>query len=208
MRELQTPHTGLLRLGLAVSQSLLFWERAHEDWSTEELKNRAFKESWFGELSQSRAHYLVTTLERRFPFPARQQLGFKRRDTLQQNQLVCHWHLQLTDPLYRSFTTSFLFEQWALGEGSVNLEQCVAWVSRQTLAHSWKEITRRRLASALLGAAKDAGLCSGAHRGERMLRIPSVIQTDLSYLKGLLLSADAEAKLPDYLLSVGYSRED
>lgn len=207
MIEVTEPHTGLLRLGLALPQSLIFWERARHDATPSELVQTALEEGWYPELSRARVDYLVKQLARRFPFSARRMLEFQRRAENSGNQLVCHWHLQLTDPLYRHFTRDFLLSQWSTGNASVDLEECENWVREQEVARDWKPVTVRRMGSGLLNAATEAGLCSGSGRGEHLLKIPTVNTEDIEYLRLLLAEAGASEQLHGYLLSVGVSAE-
>ena len=207
MVEITEPHTGLLRLGLAVPQSVVFWSRASSEAPAKELVVRALEESWYPELSQARTDYLVKQLERRFPYPVRQKLGFRSRSDQSANQLICHWHLQLVDPLYRRFTQEFLLSRWSAAEASVNLEQSEAWVRSLETTRDWKSVTVRRLASGLLSAAGEAGLCSGSGRGDRQLRLPQVQPSESDYLTALLEMAGVPSHLPEYLISVGVSLE-
>ena len=207
MEELNTPHTALLRLGLAAPQSILFWQRALDDLPLQQLCRQASEEQWFPELSKARSNYLVGQMEKRFPFPSRELLGFRARPEPQQNLLVCHWHLQLSDPLYRSFCSNFLIGCWSNPTTSVSLEASTRWVEKQEIAHKWQASTIRRMASGLLSAASEAGLCSAKGRGERELRLPLVKPEDIDYLKALLDLAKARHHMPSYLMSVGKSDE-
>ena len=207
MEELNTPHTALLRLGLAAPQSILFWQKAVEDLPLPQLCQKAFEEQWFPELSKSRLTYLVGQMQKRFPFVSRELLGFRARSEPQQNLLICHWHLQLTDPLYRSFSSNFLMDCWSNPTTSVSLEASTRWVEKQEIAREWQASTVRRMASGLLSAASDAGLCSSKGRGERELKLPLVKADDIDYLKALLNLAKAGNHLPHYLMSVGKSDE-
>jgi BrxA len=206
VREVTTPHTGLLRLGLALQQSLAFWRKATTDLPTKELVQEAYQQKWFGQVTEARNRYLVAHLAKRFPYAIRRSLNLKASSDMQRNQLVCHWHLQLTDPLYRSYTGEFLLSCWSNPTTSVTLDESAHWVKNQPLSQDWKAVTIRRLASGLLSAATDAGLCQGSGKTERELRLPNVTEDDLNYLQRLLKASECQTPLP-YHLSVGRSEE-
>lgn len=206
MKEVTSPHTGLLRLGLALPQSMLFWQKATQDLGVPELAEQAVQESWFPELSEKRARYMIGQLQKRFPFELRQLLGFAPRLESIQNQVLCHWILQLTDPLYRNYTAEFLLACWSRPTTTVTVDESAEWVSRQRLCSAWQPVTVRRMASGLLSAATDAGLCLGSGRAERELRLPPVTESDVELLKDILRLAKAEQHLSTYLVSVGRSQ--
>jgi len=207
MREIKAPHTGLLRLGLALEQSVVFWQKAGEDKPVADLQDQAWDEGWFSEVSRTRARYLVTQLEKRFPFEVRNLLHFKAKPGEQQNRLVCHWSLQLTDPVYRDYTCHYLLNRWASPETIATLDGSQEWVRSLPLAAEWSTNTVRRMASGLLSAATEAGLCSPSGKSERTLRLPPVTEEDRDYLGKLLKLAGAEEHLSTYLTAVGYSEE-
>lgn len=203
MQEVSIPHTGLLRLGLATAHSLAFWTRATVDAPLGELCRMAEEQSWFGDSTPSRVKYLVAHLQKRFPYPARKLLEFRSRPEPRKNALVCHWHLQLADPVYRDYTGHFLLLCWARG-GSLSLDETAAWLARRAPARHWRENTRRRMASGLMSAATEAGLLSRTSRMERELKLPPVDEDDLAYLGELLKLAGAQTKSSNpYLISVG-----
>lgn len=208
MQEVVTPHTGLLRYGLAVEQSKVFWQKADQDWPLGELRQRAVRQSWFPGLSPTRTRYVVAQQMKRFPLEARKLLRFAAFEEDHRNRLVCHWHLQVTDPVYRDYTAGFLLHRWTTLDTHVSLESTIRWVEKQPLAAGWQPITVRRLASGLLSAATEAGLCVGIGKEERTLRLPPVDRQDRSYLAGLLKIADALGNAKTYLMSVGQSAID
>jgi len=206
--EVQTPHTGLLRLGLALPQSVIFWQRATQDSTLKALQEQAVTEHWFDGLSDARTRYIVGQLSKRFPYEARRELGFGKGLEPRQAQLICHWHLQLTDPVYRRFTSEYLLSRWTSPHASVELEGVIKWVSGLPLAKDWKTVTVRRMGSGLLSAATEAGLCQGSGKKEKVLRVPPVEPEDKRYLLSLLSGAGASTSLSMYLSSVGQSTEE
>lgn len=199
-KEETSPHTGLLRLGLVVEQSQIFWCRAGQERDARVLAEQASRQEWFQDTSDSRSRYLVQQLSRRFPPECRAELA---RSPDLQASLVCHWHLQLTDPLYRLYTGEYLMERWSSPTQSVSLEGSNEWARKQAYTFGWRPNTVRRLASGLLSSATEAGLCRRSGRRERELRLPRVESRDREYLTSLLEKAGALGSRSMYLLPVG-----
>jgi hypothetical protein len=118
-------------------------------------------------------------------------------------QLVCHWHLQLSDPLYRRFTGQFLVDRRRLRDPKVDRDIVLRWVKSEAPGR-WSEATAVQLASKLLSAASQAGLIS-PKRDPRALLVPKVPDLALAYLLHLLRSVRFAGTLTDNpeLASVG-----
>ena len=116
---------------------------------------------------------------------------------------ICHWHLQLTDPLYRAFTGMFLEQRHLRPQPSVDRDVTVRWM-QQTLAGRWGSATMRRMATGLLTCATAAGLCMPGTQG-RPLTSPRVTDDALAYFLYLLRPLAFEGSLLEnpYLASVG-----
>ena len=207
MFEVSTPHTGLLRLGLATTYSVAFWTRATEDLAVGEMARAAEEQHWFGEISSSRVRYVVRHLQKRFPYPARELLGFQPRPDSSSDALICHWHLQLHDPLYRDYTSLYLLRCWSGPTTSVTIDETEKWVRSRPSARDWEANTQRRMASGLMSAATEAGLIGKTGREERELKLPAVQKFDRDYLRELIQLAGIEDADP-YLASVGQSGEE
>jgi hypothetical protein len=109
--EVTQVHTRLLKCSLDLEESRAYWRHsATPDPITAE---RAFTEYWFGARSLPRVALLLTNFRARFDaYPA--ALAVLQRWTdmdLAARRVVCHWHLQLSDPLYRAFTGTYLLER-------------------------------------------------------------------------------------------------
>lgn len=194
-------HTRLLKCALEVEPSRAFW--AHAD-GAPITAARAFDAWWFGARSLPRIEDLLSTMRVRYEaWP--QALAVLHRwphmgpDT---RRLVCHWHLQLADPLYRAFTGAFLPERRS-ARPSVTRDLVVTWVGGQAPAR-WTLATRIQFASKLLSAAHAAGLVATT-RDPRPLALPRVPDDALAYLLHLLRETAFEGTLLDnpYLRSVG-----
>lgn len=198
-------HTRILRLALGVEESRDYWE--HLDASIP-LANRAleaFERRWFGAKSLERVRFLLANLTSRFdPFPdALAALQRWRTMDAATRQVLCHWHLQFSDPIYRRFTGSFLVERRGLRDPQVDRDAALRWIKRE-FPDRWSETTCVQFASKLLSAASEAGLIS-AKRDPRKLLIPKVSDLALTYLLYLLRGVRFEGTLTDnpYLASVG-----
>lgn len=120
-----------------------------------------------------------------------------------ERQVVCHWHLQLSDPLYRSFTGTFLVERRALRDPKVDRDIVLRWVKHE-FPDRWSEATCVQFASKLLSAASEAGVIS-PKRDPRTLLLPKVPDLALAYLLHLLRGLRFAGTMTEnpYLSSVG-----
>lgn len=201
--EARQVHTRLLKCALQVEDSRAFWGRATEHETID--ATQAFSEYWLGAKSLARVKVLLTNFRARFlAFPPSVDVlaawSTMPPDT---RALICHWHLQLADPLYRRFSGSFLPQRIDDGRPTVSHALVIDWVSDQGEAR-WTMATRRQFASKLLSSAHDAGLIK-ARRDPRPLTLPRVADDALSYLLHLLRGIDTTEPLLDnaYLRSVG-----
>ena len=112
-REATLMHTRLSRCALEVEDSRAFWARADE--ATDVSAQQAFDEYWFGARSLARVEVLLANMRARFSaFPSALAVlhGWQHMSP-ETRRVICHWHLQLTDPLYRRFTGAYLVERRA-----------------------------------------------------------------------------------------------
>ena len=197
-------HTLLLHLALGVEESRSYWE--HVDPSVRTSRALvAFEERWFGSKSLERVRFLLMSFAKRYDaFP--EALAVLRRwrsmDAVTR-QLVCHWHLQLSDPLYRRFTGQFLVDRRGVRDPKVDRDIVLRWVKSEAPGR-WSESTAVQFASKLLSAASQAGLIS-PKRDPRALLVPKVPDAALAYLLHLLRSVRFAGSLTDNpeLASVG-----
>lgn len=197
-------HTRLLKCALVVDASRAYWQHVDPD-DPDDLAKRAFEEYWFGAKSLARVKVLLTNLRARFDaFPAGLAvLRYWSDMDPETRTAICHWHLQLADPLYRAFTGTWLPERRFAASPAVRQDQVVAWVSQQGPGR-WTMSTRLQFASKLLSCAHAAGLVT-SRRDPRPLDYPRVPDAALAYLLHLLREVEFEGSLVDnpYLRSVG-----
>jgi hypothetical protein len=197
-------HTRIQRLALGIEESRSYWD--HVDTSSPPAQRAlgAFEQRWFGAKSLERVRFVVANFVDRYdPFPeALAVLRQWRSMDAATRQVLCHWHLQLSDPLYRRFTGAFLVARRG-GRASLDRDITLRWVKNE-FPGRWSEATRVQFASKLLSAASEAGLIS-AKRDPRTLLLPKVPDLALAYLLYVLRSTRFEGTLTDnpYLASVG-----
>jgi len=202
-REEERMHTRVLKCTLETANSRIFWA---ESSSQQPIKaEAAFEAGWFGHRSLSRLRELLTTLRARYgAYPAALEVlrGWTRMggDT---QKLICHWHLQLSDPLYRLFSGTFLPDRLLQGLPTISKQQVVTWLA-DAGGGRWAGSTRLQLASKLLSTAHSAGLIQGK-RDPRPIVFPAVPDEALAYLLHLLREVDFQGTLlaNPYLRSVG-----
>jgi len=202
-REVTAVHIRLLKCMLEPEHSRAYW--AHADGSAPVAVQRAFAEYWFGSRSLPRVALILANLRVRFDaFPA--ALGVLHHwadmppDT---RRLICHWHVQLADPLYRAFSGVYLPSRREGHRAEVTLPLVVTWV-RECGPPQWQMATRIKFASNLLSTARAAGIVTG-NRDPRPVVSPRVDDDALEYLLYLLRGVRFAGTLLEnpYLRSVG-----
>jgi hypothetical protein len=110
--------------------------------------------------------------------------------------------LQLTDPIYRRFTSDFLLRRRSLHEPRVDRDAAFRWVKSE-YPDKWADSTVVQFSSKLLSASLEAGLVS--KRDPRSLLFPTVPDLSLAYLLYLLRETRFDGSLTQnpYLASVG-----
>ena len=203
--EIVEVHTRILRLALGIQESRAYWANVDETVPAGQRALKAFEQRWFGAKSLARVKTLLPYLAARYDaFPeALAVLHSWREMDPQVRQAICHWHVQLSDPLYRRFTGEFLIERRSLKDPKVDRPAVARWI-RQTFPDRWSEATVIQFASKLLSAASEAGLVS-SKRDPRELLFPKVPDEAISYLLHLLRGLRFEGTLTEnpYLASVG-----
>lgn len=196
-------HTRLLKCALQVEEARAYWQ--HTDGSTVVAPGDAFASYWFGARSLAWVEVLLTNLRARFDaFPAALPVLHRWPDmTPDTRRVLCHWHLQLSDPMYRTFTGDYLVQRREGTRATVSRDLVVGWVAEQGPGR-WRMSTRIQFASKLLSAALSAGLVSSS-RDPRPLSLPRVDDEALQYLLYLLREIEFAGTLLDnpYTRSVG-----
>ncbi len=205
LTETNDVHTRLLRLTLAVEESRAYWTHGDPLRDPQAEAQQAFEQRWFGAASLVRTRQLLTYMRARF---GRSPEGFavlrglaKAEQTTR--RLLCHWHLQFDDPIYRTFTDEYLLDRRELGAPTLTRDQVVGWLETQ-FPGRWGAQTLAQYGRKLLTAASEAGLVT-ARIDPRKLLWPTVSDQALTYLFYFLRDADFAGTLTDnpYLRCVG-----
>jgi len=201
-------HTRLLKCTLEVEHSRLYWRHMAEGGGSANagvLAKRAHAQFWFGSRSQSRTSILLTNFRARFDaYPeALRSLSAWTGISPRTQRLICHWHLQLSDPLYRRFAGECLPARFERDSPRITHPLVVQWVGEQDSGR-WGTATRIQFASKLLSSAHSAGLVA-AKVDPRPLTWPRVDDMALTYLLYLLRGVRIDGDLLNnaYLASVG-----
>lgn len=203
-REATEVHTRLLKCALEVEDARAYW--AHVGVAAPGARAQpAFDEYWFGARSLGRVEVLLANMRARFDAFPEALAVLHRARTLdpETRTAICHWHLQLADPLYRRFTGDYLARRRAGARAVVTRDLVLAWVGEES-GDRWTMATCIQFASKLLSAAYSAGLVS-TNRDPRPLALPRVPEEALEYLMYLLREISFAGSLLDnpYARSVG-----
>ena len=196
-------HTRLLKCALEVEDARAFWQHWRPNTRTE--AQTAFDEYWFGARSLARVKVLLTNFRARFEATPQALSVLARWPHMhpETRQLICHWHLQFSDPMYRRFSGECLAERRERGRHEVTRDLVIAWVDDQGPGR-WTTATRIQLASKLMSCAYAAGLLA-TNRDPRQILVPRVPDDALAYLMYFLRSIDFQGTLltNPYTASVG-----
>jgi hypothetical protein len=207
--EISAVHTRILRLTQAVQESRAYWESIDPEIKGEARSERAFTQRWFGNKSMARVKLFLANFSLRFDaFPEALEVLRRWRPTDPATRpLVCHWHLQLVDPLYRAFTGDWLPARIAEGRKQFDRDVLARWVASVQSAE-WAPATRYQFASKLMRAAGEAGLVSSG-QGKRTALTPRVPDEALGYIVRVLQGVVHAGSWDDnaYLRSVGLSHD-
>lgn len=202
----ETPetHTRLLKCTLAIDESRAYWAKV-DPANKRTRAIDAFEGYWFGGKTMAWVEVLLINMRARFDaFPAALEVLHRWPNMPPETRsAICHWHLQLTDPMYRAFSGEYLVERRDALRPEVRRDAIIQWVSDQGPGR-WTMATKKQLASKLLSCALSAGLVSG-RRDPRHLLYPRVSDDSLEYILHLLRGVRFEGTLLDnpYLRSVG-----
>lgn len=198
-------HTRILRLALGIDEARAYWANVDPEVPPGPRALQAFEQRWFGAKTLDRVKTLLPYLAVRYDaFPeALAVLRRWRNMDPATRQVICHWHTQLSDPIYRRFTGESLLERRTLKDPKVDRPAVVRWL-RHTWPDRWAEATMVQFASKLLSAASEAGLVS-PKRDPRALLFPKVPDLAVAYLLHLLRGVTHQGSLTEnaYLASVG-----
>lgn len=198
-------HTRILRVTLEVDNAREYWRRPEAHVDSPSRSEAAFHGYWFGSRSAPRIHDLLANFDLRFAaFPSGLAALSAWPDLPQSVRIpICHWHLQLADPLYRAFAGELCVDRRESGR-PLTRDVVVRWVGGVDSEGRWSPASHLQFASKLLSCAHSAGLV-GTRRDPRPVVAPRVPDAALGYLLYLLRDVDFRGSLHanPYLASVG-----
>ncbi len=202
--EATEPHSRLLRCSLCVGETRAYW--SHVDPADPRGSSvAAFNESWFGAKSEAWTTELLANMRVRFDAYPKSLRALARWRTMSPDtrRVICHFHLQLTDPLYRAFTGEHLPARRDALRATVHRQSVIQWAAEHGLQR-WAMKTRLQFASRLLSCALAAGLLRGK-QDPREAVLPRVPDPALEYVLYALRDLRFEGTLVQnpYLASLG-----
>lgn len=187
------PHTRILRVMLAVEDSISYF-RAEPIPAPSERVRFAFEARWFGAKSEARVRTLLGDMALRFErYPKALAALRAWQPSREVASWVCHFHLQLADPIYRQFSGEYLPLRRSQGYANIDREAVARWV-QERWPGKWSASTSVKFGSNLLATAFEAGLLRD-RKDPRRLVVPRVPRPALAYLLYLLREVHIEGEL-------------
>jgi hypothetical protein len=201
--------TRLLKCDLAIDECRAYWQHASSNGMNPDPEI-AFSEYWFGARSLPRVRMLLATLRERFdawPDALRVLAGWQTMSP-STRRCICHWHLQLADPLYRLFTGVYLPQRRAEGKPGIRRTIVVQWID-QICPERWRVSTRIQFTRKLIHSAEQAGLLvAGDDAAEpATIRVDDFSLTYLMYLLRFTQFAGTSLQNP-YIESLGLDADE
>ena len=204
-RETTKIHTRLLRATLLEEHSQSFWKHFKQD-ETEDNVETAYNNYWFGSANKATIRRTLSNFYVRYTeFPNCLSVLKKWTDIdIRERILICHWHLQLSDVLYRKFTSEFIPSRFIYTPAAFHKDQVQQWVYG-FMGEKWAGSTQAQLASKMLSCIRSVGYVSKDTTNTIELRYPSVNQRALQYILYALREIEFQGSLLEnpYLKSVG-----
>lgn len=203
------PHTRMMKCTLEVEPSRAYWAECGLAGGPIS-KEHAFEQATFGSKTFRRVNGLIADLRHRydaFPFTLA-VLGHWREMKPADRVLICHWHTQLADPIYRRFTGDFLVTRSQGPRPVVDSNMAIAWIEEQVPLR-WQYPTKSMIASKMMSAAFTAGILA-SKRDPRPIQFPRVSDTALTYLMYVLRQVRFAGSMlaNPYVTSLGLDSEE
>ena len=201
-------HTRIMKCTLEIEHSRAYWQLCEQNNGSVSTRD-AFERAIFGSRTYLRVERLMADMRHRFdafPFALNVLKRWPAMSPLDR-ALICHWHLQLADPLYRQFTGEYLVKRFIGPRPVVDKALVVSWVEEQAPGR-WQIPTRMKIASKLMTSALSAGLLS-SNRDPRPICFPRVSDTALTYLFYLLRDIEFSGTMlgNPYVASTGFDQD-
>ncbi|MGK5091068.1 BrxA family protein [Deltaproteobacteria bacterium TL4] len=176
-------HTDIMRITARLEETRAYIRNFEETATTAELKTRAWEGQWFGFIPESIFIRLMPALYNRYgQYPQLMEvlkkwlsLGLESHDF----KLICHLHLQLTDPYYRWVSGQCLPSRYREGLYEINNTILVSLLKNE-IAAELKSNSLQKLARNILTTIRDVGLLKGTQN--KSMTTPVVSVEFLGYL--------------------------
>lgn len=209
MAEGMREHTRILRVMLAAEDSLAYWRAPFTPGTLAERLQAAFEGHWFGSKSEARVKTLLGDMALRFDaFPAALTALRLWQPPREVTQWICHFHIQLADPIYRRFSGEYLPARRGQGYANVDRESVARWI-QETWPGRWAPVTAMKFGGNMLATAFEAGLVK-ERRDPRHLVWPHPPVQAVEYLLYLLREVSIAAPIlhSPYIRAIAPDAED
>jgi hypothetical protein len=173
-KEETSSHTRLLKLALGLDDSRAYWAYVEPSVPPGPRAIQAFEQRWFGTKSLQRVRTLLANFSARYDaYPDALEVlrSWHDMDPVTR-QVICHWHLQLSDPTYRHFTGEFLVQRKESAKPEFDRDVVTRWLT--SVFPGRAAATNLQYARKLISAATEAGLLT---RNKRIrIRIGNLIE--------------------------------
>lgn len=198
-------HTRLLRSTLLEEDSQNYW-RQHLHNQTSDEVNLAYDNYWFGSANKATIKRTLTNLHARYiNFPnCLEVLNLWKNMTVKERAIICHWHVQLSDVLYRRFTSEFIPSRFIYTPPTFHKDQAQQWVYSY-MGAKWAGSTQAQLASKMMSCIRSTGLVASESKDTIQLQYPLISNHCLTYILYALREISFQGNMLEnpYLKSVG-----
>lgn len=198
-------HTRMINDTLLEERSQSFWKNIDLD-NKQNLVEVAYNNYWFGSANKATIKRTLNNFHVRYSaFPHCLAALKKWEDIdIKERALVCHWHMQLSDVLYRRFTSEFIPSRFIYKPAAFHKDQVQQWVYG-FMGEKWAGSTQAQMASKMMSTIRSVGYVSKDSKTIIELRYPTVNQRALQYLLYALREITFQGSILEnpYLKSVG-----
>lgn len=179
------PSTLIMKVGARLDETRIFLRNVDLLDDLKLQKEKVWNEQWFGFLSEEMTERLVYANYQRFTqFPDLIQViknwmnkGLENHDF----KLICHFHIQLSDPFYRWATGDYFYERYK--DGFDDISSPILTKKLEEQFKNLKTLTTQsynRISRGILSSARDTGILKG--KADKSFNTPLVSIEFLGYV--------------------------
>jgi len=177
------PHTAMIRVTARLNETMTYIRHYNDEINAADLKKSAWSQQWFGFLSESIFNRLMPTLSNRFGkysylMEILQRWSFQGIEN-HDFKLICHFHIQISDPYYRWATGEYIPARFNEGIDEITKSSLAKALSTRTV-NPLNANTLHKLSRNILTTARDTGLLQG--KTDKTIAIPASSVEVLGYL--------------------------